>query len=85
MTMFRNSLPQLLESATWRASADWGTKLGYNAKEMRDANRKAVALLEELRNESGRAAGKMVISGCLGPRGDGYNPSRAMSAEEAED
>jgi S-methylmethionine-dependent homocysteine/selenocysteine methylase len=67
----------VLESATWRASADWGTKLGYNAKEMRDANRKAVALLEELRNESGRAAGKMVISGCLGPRRDGYNPKQS--------
>jgi S-methylmethionine-dependent homocysteine/selenocysteine methylase len=25
-----------------------------------------------------------VISGCLGPRGDGYNPALLMSAEEAE-
>lgn len=75
----------VLESATWRASSDWATKLGYGAKEMRDANRKAVALLEELRSESGSAAGKTVISGCVGPRGDGYSPSRTMSAEEAED
>jgi S-methylmethionine-dependent homocysteine/selenocysteine methylase len=74
----------VLESATWRASSDWGTKLGYGAKEMRDANRKAVALLDELRSESGGAAGRTVISGCVGPRGDGYSPSRAMSAEEAE-
>ena len=27
----------------------------------------------------------MVISGCVGPRGDGYVPDRAMSASDAED
>jgi S-methylmethionine-dependent homocysteine/selenocysteine methylase len=26
----------------------------------------------------------MVVSGCVGPRGDGYDPGRVMSAEEAE-
>ena len=26
----------------------------------------------------------MVISGCIGPRGDGYNPSSLMSVDEAE-
>ena len=27
----------------------------------------------------------MVLSGCIGPRGDGYNPDAAMNAAEAED
>ena len=27
----------------------------------------------------------MVISGCVGPRGDGYSPNAMMSAAEAED
>lgn len=74
----------VLESPTWRASADWGARLGYSARQIRDANRKAVALLEEIRRESGRDAGRTVISGCLGPRGDGYKPGKAMSAQEAE-
>ena len=26
----------------------------------------------------------MVISGCVGPRGDGYNPTHVMSADEAQ-
>ena len=26
----------------------------------------------------------MVISGCIGPRGDGYDPSEALSAQDAE-
>jgi homocysteine S-methyltransferase len=74
----------ILESATWRASADWGSKLGYNAKEMADANRRAVGLLEEIRSEFKGGSGKVVISGCVGPRGDGYNPGRTMSEKEAE-
>ena len=41
----------ILESATWRASADWGSKLGYGAKQMADANRRAISLLEGIRNE----------------------------------
>jgi S-methylmethionine-dependent homocysteine/selenocysteine methylase len=74
----------ILESATWRASSDWGTKLGYGAKEMADANRRAIGLLEEIRNECKGNANKVVISGCVGPRGDGYSPGKTMSEKDAE-
>lgn len=74
----------ILESATWRASADWGQKLGYTPEALADANRRAVRLLEELRSEYETEQTPVVISGCLGPRGDGYVPDRAMSAQEAE-
>lgn len=74
----------ILESATWRASADWGSKLGYSAKEMASANRRAVSLLEEIRGEFKANPRKAVISGCLGPRGDGYSPGKTMTAKEAE-
>ena len=74
----------ILESATWRASSDWGSKLGYSAKEMADANRRAVSLLEEVRSESNGNPKRVVISGCLGPRGDGYYPGKTMTAKEAE-
>jgi homocysteine S-methyltransferase len=73
----------ILESATWRASADWGTKLGYTADALAAANRKAIGLLEGIRSEFEAAGIPIVISGCLGPRGDGYVPDRAMSAPEA--
>src|SRR5687767_12897010 len=52
----------ILESATWRASADWGTKLGYNAKEIADANRRAIGVLEEIRNDFKRNLKRVVIS-----------------------
>lgn len=74
----------VLESATWRASADWGTKLGYTREALAEANRKAVALLEELRSQQPAEQKPIVISGCVGPRGDGYVPDTAMSVEAAE-
>jgi len=75
----------ILESATWRASADWGRKLGYDAAALADANRRAIALLEEVRDELATHRTPVVVSGCVGPRGDGYVPDRAMSEREAED
>lgn len=74
----------ILESATWRASPDWGAKLGYTQQALDDANRKAVALLHELRRVLASDASPMVISGCIGPRGDGYDPGAIMSAAEAQ-
>ncbi len=74
----------ILESATWRASADWGAKLGYSAEALREANLRAVALLHEIRAQHESPGSPMVVSGCIGPRGDGYNPESFMSATEAE-
>lgn len=74
----------VLESATWRASPDWGTLLGYDAEGLAAANRKPIAVLEAIREEFERPDCPMPISGCVGPRGDGYAPDSHMSAEEAE-
>jgi homocysteine S-methyltransferase len=73
----------ILESATWRANADWGARLGYGPAELADANRRALALLEEIRGEYEARGVPVVVSGCVGPRGDGYVPDRAMSADDA--
>jgi homocysteine S-methyltransferase len=73
----------VLESPTWRASAEWGERLGYGAGALAEANREAIQLLEDVRLEH-RNGHPVVISGCMGPRGDGYAAAGAMSAEEAE-
>jgi S-methylmethionine-dependent homocysteine/selenocysteine methylase len=75
----------VLESATWRANPDWGARLGYDRKALIDVNRKAIGLLLEVRAAWETPATPIVISGNLGPRGDGYNPSRRMTAAEAQD
>ena len=74
----------ILESATWRASQDWGARLGYSPEALADVNRQAIQMLLEIRNEYESGLTPVVISGCLGPRGDGYVPGNVMSAEEAE-
>lgn len=74
----------ILESATWRASSDWGTRLGYSREKLERVNRRAIALLEEIRAEVESDRTRVVISGCVGPRGDGYSPSTVMSASGAE-
>ena len=74
----------ILESATWRSNPDWGSRLGYSAQELGDLNRWAIQLLEEIREEYESERTPVVISGCLGPRGDGYVPGDVMSAVEAE-
>ena len=52
---------------------------------MADFNRKAIELLADVRNEYEAEETKIVISGCVGPRGDGHVPSAKMSAEAAQD
>jgi S-methylmethionine-dependent homocysteine/selenocysteine methylase len=74
----------VLESATWRANPDWGTKLGYSNLALAEMNHKAIALLHDIRQEYETEQSRMVISGCLGPRGDGYIPSDLMTADEAQ-
>jgi homocysteine S-methyltransferase len=73
----------VLEAATWRASADWGARLGYDAKALSEVNRKAVALLAGVRSDFADADHPFPISGNLGPRGDAYRPDSLMSVDES--
>ena len=72
----------VLDTATWRASRDWGEGLGYSPEELAEANRRAVALIEELR--AANPAVPAVLNGVVGPRGDGYVVGETMTAAEAE-
>jgi len=68
------------ESPTWRASPRWARELGYSAEQLDGFNRRAIALMEELRADHPL----VVISGCIGPSDDGYNPAERFSADAAE-
>jgi S-methylmethionine-dependent homocysteine/selenocysteine methylase len=74
----------ILESPTWRANRDWAQRLGYTPEALAEANRHAIQLLGDIRAEFETDERPIVISGCLGPRGDGYIPDAAMSTREAE-
>jgi homocysteine S-methyltransferase len=75
----------ILEAPTWRASRDWGARIGYPAAELRRVNRSAVGLLSRVRGDYRDAASSpVVVSGCIGPRADAYSPAESMDEDEAE-
>lgn len=79
----RESCGFVLETPTWRASPEWGEKLGYDLDQIALINRCAVSFIAELREQYGRN-GTVLLSGNMGPRGDGYEAGDVMSACEAE-
>ncbi|WP_425589861.1 homocysteine S-methyltransferase family protein [Roseomonas xinghualingensis] len=73
----------VLDSATWRANPDWGMRIGYEATGLQRINIAAIRHLHELRADWETPETPCVISGAIGPRGDGYKPSRT-GIDEAE-
>jgi S-methylmethionine-dependent homocysteine/selenocysteine methylase len=78
----RHGVGIVLDTPTWRANPDWGARLGYSAEALEDVDRRGVELLEEVRSDADGV--DVVISGCIGPRGDGYVVADAMSPDEAQ-
>jgi S-methylmethionine-dependent homocysteine/selenocysteine methylase len=72
--------PIVLDTPTWRASSDWGALLGYSPQRLAEANRSAVAAV---RTATGRRTAHALVSGAVGPRGDGYAARDVMTAQEA--
>lgn len=71
----------VLETPTWRANRDWGARLGYDPGALDRVNQEAVRFLRDV--ASSFPGVDVVVSGNLGPRGDGYQVGEVMTAEEA--
>ena len=74
----------VLESPTWRANREWGAALGYGPDRLAAVNRDAIDLLVGVRDEA-QAQVPVVLSGCVGPKGDGYQPDARLTADEAQE
>lgn len=72
----------ILDSATWRASRDWGFLLGYDDEALAAANAEAIGLLLDLR-QTHECSQPFVVSGNIGPRGDGYVADSLLTPAEA--
>ena len=79
-----NQVGFILESPTWRASRDWGRQIGYDSTALDRMNRQSIELLTQLRQQHETASTPMVISGCIGPRSDGYTVTDKMTANQAQ-
>ncbi|HEY2317524.1 MAG TPA: homocysteine S-methyltransferase family protein [Solirubrobacteraceae bacterium] len=74
----------IAEAPTWRANPDWARTLGYDESRLAAINRTAICELADMRVREGETPETFVISGCVGPRRDGYDAGVGMSAREAE-
>ena len=79
-------VPLILSAPTWRASDDWGRQLGYESTDVEGVNRRAVELVEAIRDETLEPVdrGAVVIEGSVGPRSDAYAPTLVMDEDVAE-
>ena len=75
----------IFDAPTWRAHADWGTLMGYDAADLDALNREGIAFMRSLQAEFADKVRPSIVSGNIGPRGDGYNPDFLMSPEQARD
>ena len=71
----------VLETPTWRANSDWGAPLGYDATALDRVNRDAVALVRGVADMFDDV--DVLVSGCLGPKGDGYHPDALLEPAAA--
>jgi homocysteine S-methyltransferase len=74
-----------LETPTWRASSDWGARLGVGAEGLVGVNTDAVRLLAELGQRYSDEVPEVVVAGLVGPRGDGYVVAEVMDPWQARD
>jgi homocysteine S-methyltransferase len=74
----------VLETPTWRASPDWARLIGFDEDNVRRLNRAAAELVRTLASRwSSRLTGPIVVSGIIGPRGDGYRLDGPQAADAA--
>lgn len=74
----------ILESPTWRASPDWADRIGYSKAELAQINADAISFLHKLKAKHETRYLPILVSGCVGPRGDGYIPDAITSPQVAE-
>ena len=80
----KNGYGFILEGPTYRASSSWGQKLGYDRDELKRINTEAISFLTDLKNNFADVNSPMLVSGCIGPQGDGYQIDRKLTVEQAE-
>lgn len=81
----RYGLAALMGGFDYRASPDWGAKLGYSRQGLHDATIGSIEFLRELAGEYQGALSDTRIMGYVGPRGDAYLGKSRMSVEESRD
>jgi S-methylmethionine-dependent homocysteine/selenocysteine methylase len=84
-TAERHGFVAVMGGLDYRASPDWGAKLGYSRKGLAEMQLRAIEFLREIAGPfTGRLPG-VLYAGIVGPRGDAYALNLTMTESEAED
>ncbi|MGI9316305.1 MAG: homocysteine S-methyltransferase family protein [bacterium] len=81
----KNGMCALMGGLDYRASPDWGERLGYSPEGLAEANHQALAFLREIADEYAADIPEILIQGLIGPRGDAYERNETITENEAED
>lgn len=81
----RHGVGFVVEAPTWRANPAWGSKPGYSLDSLAELVRSCVGFFTAIREREDTPERPIVLSAEFGPEGDGYEPKRRMTADEAEE
>ncbi|ESQ89595.1 DNA helicase RuvA [Asticcacaulis sp. AC460] len=81
----KHGFSALVSGLDYRASPDWGEKLGYSRQALADALLQSIDFLRDAARPYQGQIPEILIGGMMGPRGDAYSLNRTMTAEESED
>jgi homocysteine S-methyltransferase len=72
----------VLETPTWRANPDWAARLGHDRTSLGARIDDCVDVVRQV-GAHARADRAFLVSGCVGPRGDGYVLGDLMDPDDA--
>lgn len=81
----RNGCSVLMGGLDYRASSDWGAKLGYSPEALAQAQLRCIDFLRTVAEPFRTRIPEILISGVAGPRGDAYSLNATITAEAAEE
>lgn len=80
-----NGFAAMIAGLDYRASPDWGDKLGYSRASLADALLQAITFLRDVSRPYAGQVSEIYCGGMIGPRGDAYSLNQTITAEAAED
>jgi hypothetical protein len=84
-TAARHQFVALMGGLDYRASPDWGAKLGLDRAALAEMQMRSIDFLREVSKPFETQLPGVMIAGIVGPRGDAYALNRTITAEESED
>ena len=77
-------VPVMMGGLDYRASSDWGAKLGYSPEALASMQRRCIDFLRTVAEPYRTRLPAIYISGVAGPRGDAYSLNETITADSAE-